>query len=131
MLGALIEQKTPSWIHYCLNSHLQDAISPQILDSQENIENEGRPKIHCTWNLVVGRRGAANYDTVLNLGYIAVSKLEGRTTARLCTQTPVLCYKDKNLHGNVFHELNELFIRNPTPLLFYGGKNIHKILFMN
>ena len=77
LLGALIEQKTPSWIHYCLNSHLQDAISPQILDSQENIENESRPKIHCTWNLVVG---AANHGTVLNLDYIVVSKFEGGTT---------------------------------------------------
>ena len=54
MLGALIEQKTPSWIHYCLNSHLQDAISPQILDSQENIENEGRPKIKL--HMEFGRR---------------------------------------------------------------------------
>ena len=71
MLGALIEQKTPSWIHYCLNSHLQDAISPQILDSQENIEKEGRPKTHCTG------KGVANYDTVLN---IAVSKFEGGST---------------------------------------------------
>ena len=118
MLGALIEQKTPSWIHYCLNSHLQDAISPQILDSQENIENEGRPKIHCTWNLVVGRKGVSLLRHCSKHHCVKIKRRNNKKP----TQTSVLCYKDKNLHGNIFHELNEFFIQTPTPLLFLGAK---------
>ena len=80
MLGALIEQKTPSWIHYWLNSHLQDAISPQILDSQK--KHRERSSAKNTLHMEFGRRkeggkGVGIYDTVLN---IAVSNFEGGTT---------------------------------------------------